>query len=101
MADNVETKAAANPKPAKKPGSGRDMASLLGIALALGGILGGLILEKGQIADVAQATAALIVLGGTIGAVMITTPMPIVKRAFGGLGAVFFQRAAGAGEILQ
>lgn len=50
------------------------MATFAGIALALGAILGGLVLEGGQIADIAQVTAALIVLGGTLGAVMVSTP---------------------------
>src|SRR5437763_16838438 len=101
MADKEAKPAAAGPKSAKKPGLRPDMATLLGLALALGGILGGLSLEKGKIQDVAQATAALIVLGGTIGAVMVTTPMSVMLRAFRGLGAVFFERPGGAGEIVQ
>jgi chemotaxis protein MotA len=101
MAEKETKSADGKPKPAKKPARRPDLASLLGLALALAGIIGGLLLEKGQIGDVAQATAALIVLGGTIGAVMVTTPMPIVLRAFSGLGAVFFERPGGAGEILQ
>src|SRR5216684_6536571 len=104
MPDNEEPRAPAAPakaKSAKKPGARPDMASLIGIALAFGGIIGGLILEKGQIGDVAQGTAALIVLGGTIGAVMITTPMATVQRAFRGIGGVFFEQPGGAGELIQ
>ena len=41
----------------------------------MAGIIGGLILEKGSIQDLAQGTAAMIVLGGTFGAVLVTTPM--------------------------
>ena len=44
-----------------------DFASVGGILLALIGILGGLILEGGSIAQVTQPTAMLIVLGGTVG----------------------------------
>jgi chemotaxis protein MotA len=80
-----------------------DLATLLGIAMALGSILGGLILEKGQVQDVAQATAALIVLGGTFGAVLVTNPLPVVLRALKGLGSVFFERSssmAGTIELL-
>jgi chemotaxis protein MotA len=51
-----------------------DLTSLLGPAIAIGGILGGLLLERGQIADLAQSTALLIVLGGTLGAVVASTP---------------------------
>jgi chemotaxis protein MotA len=66
---------------------GVDLATLLGIVLGLGAILGGLVLEGGQITDIAQVTAAIIVLGGTIGAVMISTPPKVLmgglKRMMG------------------
>ena len=61
--------------PGKKPGSKPDLATIGGLVLAIGGILGGLVLEGGKVKDVAQVTAAMIVLSGTIGAVMVTTPM--------------------------
>ena len=69
-----------------------DFATLAGIAVALAGILGGLLLERGSIQDVAQGTAFMIVMGGTLGAVLVTTPLPIVMRAFKGLGSVFLER---------
>jgi chemotaxis protein MotA len=62
-----------------------------GLALALAGILGGLVLEDGKVKDVAQLTAAIIVLGGTLGAVMVTTPMGILRSAAGKLLTVFFE----------
>jgi chemotaxis protein MotA len=90
------------PQPAKKrapvipkqPVAKPDIATLGGIAVALAGILGGLLLEKGSIQDVAQATAAMIVMGGTLGAVLITTPLPIFLRACRGLGSAFVVRAS-------
>src|SRR4051794_6319615 len=96
MAQSDTAKAAPKPpaKPKKSGGGKPDIATLMGIALALAGILGGLILEKGQLSDVIQGTAAMIVLGGTFGAVLVTTPLPIVLRAFKGLGQVFFERAS-------
>jgi chemotaxis protein MotA len=66
---------------AKKTGGGIDIATFAGIAVALGAILGGLVLEGGQISDVAQVTAAMIVLGGTLGAVMVATPVKVLKGA--------------------
>jgi chemotaxis protein MotA len=78
---------------AKKGGKRLDLATFSGIALAMAGILGGLILEKGSIQDLSQVTAAMIVLGGTFGAVLVSTPMAIVLRAFKGVGAVFFDTA--------
>ena len=52
-----------------------DKSTIGGIILALAGILAGLILEGGKIAQIIQPTAAMIVLGGTIGAVMIQFPL--------------------------
>src|SRR5690242_20624527 len=81
-------------EPQKRPAVARpDLATLGGIALALAGILGGLILEKGQISDVIQGTAALIVLGGTVGAVLVTTPLDVAARAFRALGSAFLEPA--------
>jgi chemotaxis protein MotA len=70
-------------------GAGTDLVSVGGVVLALTGILGGLVLEGGKLRDIAQLTAALIVLGGTAGAVMVSTPGPILKRALRRLAAVF------------
>ena len=77
---------------ANKQGSRPDIATFAGIALALFGIVGGLVLEKGSIKDIAQGTAALIVLGGTAGAVMITSPFRAILLALSHLKAVFFER---------
>src|SRR5215467_7571265 len=69
------------PKPKKSAPRKADPATVLGVLLAVGGIVGGLILEKGKIQDILQGTAAMIVLGGTLGAVLVTTPMPVFIRA--------------------
>jgi chemotaxis protein MotA len=67
-----------------------DKSSFGGIILALGGILLGLTLEGGKIAQVMQPTSAMMVLGGTIGAVMLQFPLSVIMQAFGRLGSVFF-----------
>src|SRR5215210_7689868 len=100
----AQTEAAKTPPPpakAKKAGLKPDLATIGGIVLAMAGILGGLILEKGQLSDVMQGTAALIVLGGTFGAVLVTTPLPVVVRAFKGLGKVFFEEASSTTETIE
>ena len=73
----------------KRAGAQPDLASIGGIVLALGGIVGGLLLEGGKIQDIGQITAAIIVLCGTLGAVMVSTPMRVLKGAFSRLGKVF------------
>jgi chemotaxis protein MotA len=83
------------------PGHRPDLATLSGIALAIGGILGGLLLEQGRVGDLAQATAAMIVLGGTLGAVLVTTPLSAVLRAVAALGGVFLEIRNSTGETLE
>ncbi len=86
---------------AKAPGQRPDLATIGGLALALAGILGGLVLEKGRVNDVAQLTAAIIVLGGTLGAVMVTTPMDLLRRAAGKLPALFLETSTPPGAIVE
>jgi chemotaxis protein MotA len=68
-----------------------DFASIGGLIVAAGGIIGGLVLDGGKISDIRQVTAAIIVLGGTLGAVMVTSPMSSLIRAAKGLKSVFFE----------
>jgi chemotaxis protein MotA len=83
----------AEPKSEKAKSSAKpDLATIGGLLLAVGGIVGGLVMEGGKIKDVAQISAGIIVLGGTIGAVMITTPLPVLIRAAKQIGSVFFPK---------
>ncbi len=69
-----------------------DKSTIAGIFLAIGGIVAGLLIEGGKIAQIVQPTAAMIVFGGTIGAVMVQFPLPIVLQAFKRLAHVFLER---------
>jgi chemotaxis protein MotA len=64
-----------------------DFASIGGIFLALASILVGQALEGGHASSLGQVTAAMIVIGGTIGAVMVGFPMSDFLRGakMGGL----------------
>jgi chemotaxis protein MotA len=66
-----------------------DKASLGGLVLAIGGILAGLLLEGGNLGQIIQPTAAIIVFGGTLGAVMLQFPLPVVMHAVRRLASVF------------
>ena len=68
-----------------------DKSTIVGIVVAIGGIAGGLLIEGGKLAQVIQPTAAMIVLGGTIGAVMIQFPLPVVLKAAKKISAVFIE----------
>src|SRR5712692_3397959 len=89
------------PKAAKKSGGKPDLANLGGLILAVGGILGGLVMEGGKVKYVAQVTAAIIVLCGTIGAVMVTTPMSTLIGAVKTLGLVFIDRNPSPNAMIE
>ncbi len=69
-----------------------DKSSVAGITVGVGGILAGLLLEGGKISQILQPTAAIIVFGGTLGAVMLQFPLAIVASAFRRLVNVFFEK---------
>jgi chemotaxis protein MotA len=66
-----------------------DKSSVSGITLAVTGIIAGLLLEGGNLGQILQPTAAIIVFGGTIGAVMLQFPLNVVLQAMRRLGSVF------------
>jgi chemotaxis protein MotA len=68
-----------------------DIATLGGVIVAIASLLGGLIMDGGKVTDVTQVTAAIIVLGGTLGAVMVTSPLSTLLAAAAGLKNVFFE----------
>jgi len=73
----------------RKAGARIDFASVAGIPVAVGLILVGQAIEGGSIGSLLQLTAALIVLGGTFGAVLLSFSMTDVKRAIGAARTVF------------
>ncbi len=67
-----------------------DKNTFVGIAIALVGMGIGCVLEGGTLIQLLQPTAALIVLGGTLGAVMVQFPFRIVSQAVMQLKDVFW-----------
>ena len=78
-----------------------DAGSLGGLLLALVGILSGLLLEGGSIGQVMQPTAAMIVFGGTLGAVMLQFPLKTVLDAGRKLARVFLHREQDGAAVLR
>lgn len=66
-----------------------DRISLAGLLLGLLSILGGQVLEGGHLASLLQPTAFLIVMGGTFGAVMLQSPLPVFTSGLKMLAWVF------------
>jgi chemotaxis protein MotA len=78
-----------------------DIASVVGVLLAIFGILGGLVIEGGSIAQLTQPTAMMIVLGGTLGAVMLQFPLNIFLAAMKQFLRVFFASTTDGEAIIQ
>lgn len=67
-----------------------DIFAILGAVIGVGFILTAQAMEGGNIGQLLQVTAAMIVFGGTTGAVVGSFPIPDLKNAFGLLKDVLF-----------
>jgi chemotaxis protein MotA len=72
-----------------------------GLAIALFGIAAGLYLDHGQIGQMLQPTAALIVFGGTLGAVLVQFPFSVVLQAVRQLKLVFVTDKDPASALIE
>ncbi len=77
-----------------------DKASIGGVALAIAGILAGLLIEGGNVGQILQPTAALIVFGGTMGAVLLQFPLTTVASAFRRMSGIFAAPHKHNGQLL-
>src|SRR6516165_10133928 len=78
-----------------------DIASIGGIVLAIVGILAGMMIEGGSIGQITQPTAALIVVGGTMGAAMLQFPLKTFLAALKQAMKIFISGGADGEEILK
>ena len=78
-----------------------DKSTVGGLTLALSGVGIGLLLDGGKLMQVLQPTAALIVFGGTVGAVMVQFPLSIVLEAIGQLKYVFLNVEQESDSLVQ
>jgi chemotaxis protein MotA len=66
-----------------------DIASIIGSLMGISAVVGGQILEGGHIGQIVQGTAALIVFGGTFGAMLLSFPVQDIKKAIGMIPAIY------------
>ncbi|MDO6514562.1 MULTISPECIES: flagellar motor protein [unclassified Neptuniibacter] len=66
-----------------------DLTAILGVLIALAAVLGGNLLEGGQLQELLNVPAAVIVIGGTFAAAIIQSPGQDVARAFRLVGWAF------------
>ncbi len=78
-----------------------DTTSLIGIFMAFGAILGGQVLEGGHVGSLLQLTAFIIVIGGTLGAVLIQFSPPIFMLGMRMLKWVFFSPSIVLEQVIE
>lgn len=78
-----------------------DFTTISGVVIACTAILGGLLMEGGQIRDILQITAAFIVIGGTLGAVLVSTPLAVVMGAVRRFRNVVFNRGHSPNTLID
>ena len=78
-----------------------DKSTVGGIVFGIASIVLGLLLEGGNLLQVLQPTAALIVFGGTIGAVLVQFPLPVVIKAGKRLVNVFVDNTPDATKLVK
>lgn len=67
-----------------------DLATILGLIVGFGAVIGGQVLEGGHVSSIMQPTAALIVLGGTAGATLVSFNPKAIIQAFRDARKAFF-----------
>jgi predicted MFS family arabinose efflux permease len=77
---------------------------IIGIVIVIGAILGGYLMEHGNIRVLLQPAELVIIAGASLGTVLIANPLHILKKIIGGLAGVFggskyvFQGAQGRAD---
>ena len=78
-----------------------DILTLLGILFGLAAIIGGSALEGGHLDSLLQLTAFMIVFGGTLGAILVQTPMRVFLHSIKLLRWIFIPPKLDADTTLQ
>ena len=78
-----------------------DLLSIIGLVLGLGAILGGQALEGGHIDSLVNGPAILIVLGGTLGAVMLQSPLSVFMQSMRMIVWVFIPPRSAANMMID
>jgi chemotaxis protein MotA len=78
-----------------------DLASVFGTLLGIAGVVGGQLLEGGHIHQIVQFTSALIVFGGTFGAMLLAYPMSDIRRAFSMIPSIYLESHADVGPVIE
>lgn len=78
-----------------------DIATIIGLIVGFGAVIGGQLLEGGNLRQIMQPTAALIVLGGTIGATFVSFPLKFLLQAVGDVRIALFPTHADPAPLIK
>ena len=78
-----------------------DRASIIGLVVGISALLIGQFIEGGHIGSLLRGTAALIVLGGTLGATLFSAPAEDLQRAFRMAGRAFRRPEFSMNETIE
>lgn len=78
-----------------------DIGTIVGLVVAAAAIVLGLLLEGGKVGQILQPTAALIVFGGTFGAILVQFPVGVVLAALRSLVSIFFVPKSDPRGVIQ
>ena len=76
------------------------MLLIVGALVVLASVVGGYLMHGGDLLALNQPSEFLIIGGAAIGALLISTPMPLLKRILGSFGA-FFKDGPGKQDYLE
>ena len=65
------------------------MFAIIGIVLVIAAIFGGYLMEHGQLLVLVQPAELIIILGSSIGTILIANPSATIKKLLAGIGGVF------------
>lgn len=78
-----------------------DLMTLLGLIVGFAAIIGGMILEGGHLSSITQVTAAVIVFGGTAGAVLVSFPASTIRLGIKNLKKAFFNSGTNPAALIE
>jgi len=78
-----------------------DIATIIGVIVAIGAILGGHVIEGGHLGSILQPTAAIIVIGGTIGACCVQFPAATLIQTLASLREAFKPKVHDLGAVVK
>lgn len=78
-----------------------DIASIIGLVLGIAAIVGGALLEGLHMGSISQPTAAIIVLGGTVGATVLSFPLKTILSALDGVKRVLLEPKTNNASVVQ